>query len=75
MDERLSRRAGRSIRKLALVALMLFAAVVAPIALPIRMIVELRRKDVRKTEQIVRQDALAAYRLALGGAPSLPSTV
>ena len=75
MDERLSRRAGRSIRKLALVALMLFAAVVAPIALPIRMVVELMRKDVRKTEQIVRQDARAAYRLALGDAPSLPSTI
>ena len=43
--------------------LMLFAAVVAPIALPIRMVVELVRRDTRRTEQVVRQQERGVWRL------------
>jgi hypothetical protein len=53
------RRVGRRLRKVALVTLMLFAAVVAPIALPIRILVERVRRDTRKTEQVVRQETRA----------------
>lgn len=42
---------------------MLFAAVVAPIALPIRMVVELVRRDVRRTEQVVRPASQRTWRL------------
>jgi len=48
--------AGRSLRKTALVALMILAAVAAPVALPIRMIVALRRRETSRTEQVVRPD-------------------
>ena len=53
------RRVGRRLRKAALVTLMLFAAVVAPVALPIRILVERVRRDTRKTEQVVRQETRA----------------
>ena len=53
------RRVGRRLRKAALVTLMLFAAVVAPVALPIRILVERVRRDTRKTEQLVRQETRA----------------
>lgn len=59
--------AGRSLRKTALVALMILAAVAAPVALPIRMIVALRRRETTRTEQVVRPDRATEQ--------ALPSTV
>jgi hypothetical protein len=70
--ELLGHRAGRGLRRVALVALMLFAALVAPIALPIRILVERVRRDTRRTEQVVRQEVWSAWRLAPGD--DLPST-
>ncbi len=52
--------------------LMLFAALVAPIALPIRILVERVRRDTRKTEQVVRQETRSTWRL--GASDELPST-
>ena len=50
--------AGRGFRKVALVALMLMAAVAAPVALPIRMLIARRQRPTETTEQVVRrQDA------------------
>ena len=44
------------IRKAALVALMILAAMVAPIAMPIRMLVLRRRRDGARTEFVVRHE-------------------
>jgi hypothetical protein len=44
------------IRRVALVALMVLAAVVAPIAVPIRMIVLQRRRVPTRTEFVVRDE-------------------
>jgi hypothetical protein len=74
VDRSLSRRAGMTLRKLALVVLMLFAAVVAPIAIPIRMVVELVKRDTAKTEQTVQRETRSLQRLALGDDPPHPST-
>jgi ABC-type phosphate/phosphonate transport system permease subunit len=61
------RVATRGLRKAALVALMLVAAVAAPVALPIRMLIARRNRPTETTEQVVRdQDAVAR---------TLPSTV
>lgn len=50
--------AARGFRKLALVVLMLMAAVAAPVALPIRMLIARRQRPTETTEQVVRrQDA------------------
>lgn len=46
---------GRKIRRIALVVLMAFAALVAPLALPIRIIVLKRRREVPKTEFVLRE--------------------
>ena len=45
---------GRQIRRMALVFLMIFAALVAPIALPIRIVVLHLKRDTAKTEFVVR---------------------
>jgi hypothetical protein len=74
VDGSLSRRAGRTFRKVALVVMMLFAAIVAPIAIPIRMIVELVKRDSAKTEQIVLRETRSARGLGLGEDPPHPST-
>jgi hypothetical protein len=74
VDERLSRRAGRTFRKVVLVAMMLLAAVVAPIALPIRMLVERVKRDTAKTEQVVRRESRAVRRFALGDGGPRSST-
>jgi archaellin len=53
-------RTARGLRKLALVAIMLVAAVAAPVALPIRMLIARRQRPTATTEQVVRrQDASA----------------
>ena len=70
--ERVGHRAGWRLRRFALVALMLFAALVAPIALPIRILVERVRRDTRRTEQVVRHEVRSAWRL--GSGDELPST-
>ena len=44
------------IRKAALVALMILAAILAPIAVPIRMLVLRRRRDGARTEFVVRHE-------------------
>jgi hypothetical protein len=54
---------GGRIRRLALVTLMVLAAVVAPIAVPIRVIRGQRRREVRKTEFVVRSERAAALRI------------
>jgi hypothetical protein len=43
-------------RKVALVALLILAAVVAPIAVPIRMLIARRQRPTTRTEQVVRTD-------------------
>jgi hypothetical protein len=48
---------GRQLRRTALVVLMMFAAVVAPIALPIRIIVLHLKRETPKTEFVVRHIA------------------
>jgi len=48
---------GRQIRRIVLVALMILAAVVAPVALPIRIVVLHLRRDTAKTEFVVRHVA------------------
>jgi len=58
-----------------LVVLMLFAAIVAPIAVPLRMVVERVRRDTRRTEQVVPQVASSGQGLARPHEPPLPSTV
>lgn len=58
-----------------LVVLMLFAAIVAPIALPLRMVVERIRRDTRRTEQVVQQVASSRQGLVRTHEPPLPSTV
>jgi hypothetical protein len=45
---------GRQVRRAALVVLMIFAALVAPIALPIRIIVLHLKRETPKTEFVVR---------------------
>lgn len=45
---------GRRIRRGALVSLMVAAALVAPVALPIRMVVLHLRRDTARTEFVVR---------------------
>lgn len=45
---------GRQIRRVALVVLMMFAALVAPLALPLRIVVLKRRREIPKTEFVVR---------------------
>ena len=59
VNERLGHRAARNVRKAALVALMILAAVVAPVALPIRMIIARRQRETIRTEQVVRTDRVA----------------
>ncbi len=47
---------GRRMRRIALVALMVLAAIVAPVALPIRIIVIHLQRETKKTEFVVRQE-------------------
>lgn len=54
-------------RKTALVVLFALAAVAAPVALPIRMLIARRQRPVQTTEHVVRADAVAES--------TLPSTV
>jgi hypothetical protein len=54
---------------------MLFAALVAPIAVPLRMVVERVRRDTRRTEQVVQQVASSRQGLVRTHEPPLPSTV
>ena len=58
-----------------LVVLMLFAAIVAPIAVPLRVVVERVRRDTRKTEQVVPPVASSGQGLVRTREPPLPSTV
>jgi hypothetical protein len=58
---------GGRIRRLALVTLMVLAALVAPIAVPIRVFRGQRRREPRKTELVVHAERSAA--------PRLPETV
>lgn len=46
----------RGLRKLALVLLMLFAVVVSPVALPIRMLIARRQRPTQLTEQVVHAE-------------------
>ncbi len=43
-------------RRFALVALMILAAIIAPVALPIRMIVVHLRRETSRTEFVVREE-------------------
>lgn len=45
---------GRSMRKIALVALFALAVLASPVALPIRMLIARRQRPVQTTEQVVR---------------------
>ena len=45
---------GMRLRRLALVTLMILAALVAPVALPIRIVVMHLRRDTAKTEFVIR---------------------
>ncbi len=74
VDASLSRRAGRTFRKMVLVTIMLLAAIVAPIALPIRMLFERLKRDSAKTEQVVRRETHGVRRFALGDGPPASST-
>ncbi|HEU4527935.1 MAG TPA: hypothetical protein VFT80_08405 [Actinomycetota bacterium] len=47
---------GRSLRRIALVAMFAAAAVAAPVALPIRMLIARRQRPIQTTEQVVRLD-------------------
>ena len=47
---------GSRIRRIALVTLMVLAAVVAPIAVPIRMVVLYLRREAKRTEFVVRDE-------------------
>jgi hypothetical protein len=51
------------IRRLALVALMILATLVAPIAVPIRLVRLQRRREARRTEFVVRDRGASALRL------------
>jgi hypothetical protein len=54
---------GRRPRRIALVVLMAFAALVAPIAVPIRIVVLALRREPKKTEFVVREDRSSPLRL------------
>ncbi len=45
---------GRSLRKVALVALFILAVLASPVALPIRMLIARRQRPTQMTEQVVR---------------------
>jgi hypothetical protein len=55
---------GGRIRRMACVTLTVFAVLVAPIALPIRLIRGQRRREPRKTELVVRHERAATLRLS-----------
>jgi hypothetical protein len=55
---------GGRIRRLAFVTLLVLAALVAPIAVPIRVIRGQRRREPRKTELVARFERSAAPRLS-----------
>jgi hypothetical protein len=55
---------GGRVRRLAFVGLMVLAAVVAPIAVPIRVIRGERRRVPRKSELVVRHERAAAPRVS-----------
>jgi len=52
---------GRQIRRVALVVLMILAALAAPVALPLRIVVLKRRREVAKTEFVVRHVAPSGF--------------
>jgi hypothetical protein len=54
---------GRRLRRGALVALMVLAAVVAPVALPIRMVVLHLRRETKRTEFVLREERTSPIRL------------
>jgi hypothetical protein len=51
------------LRRIALVTLMVLAALVAPVALPIRMVVLHLRREPKTTEFVVREDQTSPIRL------------
>ena len=55
---------GRRLRRIALVSLMVAAAVLAPVALPIRMVVMHLRRETARTEQVVHEQRTSALRPA-----------
>lgn len=50
---------GRSLRKVALVAMFALAVVAAPVALPIKMLIAHRQRPSETTEQVARVDRTA----------------
>ncbi len=54
---------GRRVRRGVLVALLVLAAVVAPVALPIRIVVLHLRRETKKTEFVVLQERADSIRL------------
>jgi hypothetical protein len=50
---------GRSLRKVALVAMFALAVVAAPVALPIKMLIARRQRPSETTEQVARVDRTA----------------
>jgi hypothetical protein len=59
-----NRAVGRRLRRIALVVLMAFATLIAPIAVPIRIVVLALRRESKKTEFVVREDRSSPLRLA-----------